>query len=44
VLSVGDIFQNGTMLKDTYSGKIVAVYDGKITLNTPYSIILLEKE
>jgi len=44
VLSVGDIFQNGTMLKDTYSGKIVAVYDGKITLNTPYSIILLEIE
>lgn len=44
VLSVGDIFQNGTMLKDTYSGKIVAVYDGKITLDTPYSIILLEKE
>lgn len=43
-LSVGTIFKNGTMLKDAYSGKIVAVFNGKITLNTPYSIILLEKE
>lgn len=44
VLSVGNIFPNGTMLKDNYSGKVVAVFEGKVTLNTPNTIVLLAKE
>jgi len=42
-ISVGTIFKNGTMLKEFYSGKLVAVFNGKITINSPYNIILLEK-
>ena len=42
VISVGTIFPNGTLLMDAYSGKVTAVYNGKVTINSPYSIILLE--
>jgi alpha-amylase len=35
--------QNGTVLKDHYSGSEVKVTDGKIKLNTPHSIVLLSK-
>ena len=42
-ISVGKIFVDGTKVKDTYSGKISIVSDGKVALDSPFSIILLEK-
>jgi alpha-amylase len=42
-ISVGEVFSNGTKLKDAYSGVKVKVSDGKVTINTPYNIVLLEK-
>lgn len=42
-IPVGQIFANGTRLRDAYSGKIATVTDGKITLTTDYMILLLEK-
>lgn len=43
-ISVGTIFENGTSLKDAYSGKSVTVSNGKVNIDSPYGIILLEKE
>lgn len=43
-ISVGTIFENGTLLLDFYSGKVTAVLNGKIIIDSPYSIILLEKK
>ena len=42
-ISVGKIFVDGTKVKDTYSGKISIISDGKVALDSPFSIILLEK-
>ena len=42
-ISVGTIFENGTLLMDVYSGKVTAVFDGKVTVNSEYRIVLLEK-
>jgi len=42
-IPVGDIFENGDTLKDTYSGIKTKVKDGKIVLTTPYNLVLLEK-
>jgi len=44
VIEVGTIFKNGTTIKDTYSGKIAIVNDGKIKLNTNFNIVLLENK
>ena len=43
-ISVGTIFENGTLLRDFYSGKVATVFDGKIKIDSPFGIILLEKE
>lgn len=43
-LNVSAVFPEGTSIKDAYSGKILTVENGNITLNTPYSIVLLEKQ
>ncbi len=42
-ISVGNLFQNGTKVKDAYSGKTAVVSNGKITITTNYSILLIEK-
>jgi len=42
-ISVGKIFVDGTKVKDTYSGKVSIVSNGKVALDSPFSIILLEK-
>jgi alpha-amylase len=42
-ISVGTIFENGTKLKDGYSGKEVVVSNGKISIDTAFDIVLLEK-
>ena len=40
---VGSIFANGSKVKDAYSGKTTTVTKGKVTLNTDFGIVLLEK-
>ncbi len=42
-ISVGTIFENGTKLKDGYSGKKAIVSNGKVTIDTEFDIVLLEK-
>ena len=41
-ITVGTIFENGTTLYDAYSDKKVVVKDGKIAIDTPFDIVLLE--
>ena len=41
-ITVGAIFENGTTLHDAYSDKEVVVQDGKIAIDTPFDIVLLE--
>ena len=42
-ISVGTIFQNGTKVKDAYSGKTAIVANSKVTIDSEFTIILLEK-
>jgi alpha-amylase len=42
-ISVGTIFENGTKLKDAYSGKKVVVSNGKVNIDSEFDIVLLEK-
>ena len=42
-IPVGTIFSNGTKLKDAYSGKTALVVKGKVTINSDFGIVLLEK-
>jgi alpha-amylase len=42
-ISVGTIFEDGTKLKDAYSGKKVVVSNGKVSIETEFDIVLLEK-
>lgn len=42
-LSVIGVFENGTELTDAYTGKKATVKDGKVTLNTTASVVLLEQ-
>ncbi len=43
-VSVGDAFENGTMLKDYYSGKTGKVKDGEVTLQSDLDLMLLAVE
>ena len=42
-ISVGTIFKNGNKVKDVYSGKTSIVKNGKVAINSPFQILLLEK-
>lgn len=42
-IEIKGIFENGTSLRDAYSGKTAKVNNGKIEIDTPFSIILFEK-
>lgn len=42
-IQVASYFENGTSLRDAYSDKIVKVNDGKVVIDTPFDIVLLEK-
>lgn len=44
IISVSSVFEDGTKLKDAYSNTTSIVKDGKISVNTPFTIILLETE
>jgi len=41
---VSDIFKDGDILMDTYSGKEIKVKKGMVKINTPFDIVLLEKK
>jgi len=43
-LIVGELFSEGTILKDAYSGKEVTVKNGKVVINSEFTIVLLEKK
>lgn len=42
-VSVTGIFENGTRVRDAYSGISMKVIDGKVSLNNNFSVVLLEK-
>lgn len=42
-ISVSTIFENGTKIRDAYSGKEAVVSNGKIKIDTEFDILLLEK-
>ncbi|WP_284652774.1 alpha-amylase family glycosyl hydrolase [Flavobacterium terrisoli] len=42
-MAVGTIFANGTKVKDAYSNTETVVENGKVSLNTDFTIVLLEK-
>jgi len=43
-INVGNNFEEGAMLIDAYSGNEVIVKNGKAKINSPFSIVLLEKK
>lgn len=42
-ISVGTIFKDGTKLHDAYSGKDTVVLNGKVSIDSEFEIVLLEK-
>ncbi|WP_430933333.1 alpha-amylase family glycosyl hydrolase [Saccharicrinis sp. 156] len=40
-ISVSDVFENGTVVKDNYSGATAKVKDNKVTIETEFDIVLL---
>lgn len=41
-IRVQNVFPDGTVLKDTYSGKTATVAKGQVVIDSPYDIVLLE--
>ncbi|MBU2525422.1 MAG: alpha-amylase [Bacteroidetes bacterium] len=44
ILSVGNVFKDGDLLRDAYSNLEMKVKGGKVTIDSPYDIVLLEKK
>ncbi len=42
-IPVGDVFQDGANLIDSYSGEISVVENGNVTFSTPYDIVLISE-
>ena len=42
-ISVAGIFENGTRLRDAYSGKTAKVSNGKVSIDSEFGIVLYEK-
>ena len=42
IIDVGEVFPNGSVVKDAYSGKESTVTQGKISITTDFTIVLLE--
>lgn len=42
-INLGGVFENGTILHDAYSNQNVEVANGKITIDSDFEIVLLEK-
>lgn len=43
-LSVGNVFEEGVVLNDAYSGTEVVVENGIVNIDTPFELVLLEKK
>ena len=43
IISVGEVFEDGTELTDAYSNASSKVKNGSVSFDTPFSIVLLEK-
>ncbi len=43
-INAGNKFSNGDVLVDHYSGEKAKVTNGQITINSPFSILLIEKQ
>ena len=43
-IDVSKIFEEGTVLRDAYSGETATVEKGKITINSNFNIVLIEKQ
>jgi alpha-amylase len=41
-VSVSDVFENGTKVRDAYSGMVAEVIDGAVTITSDYEVLLLE--
>lgn len=44
VIPVGTVFKNRTKIKDVYSGKTAKVIEGKVTIDSDFDIVLIEKK
>ncbi|WP_455169019.1 alpha-amylase family glycosyl hydrolase [Aegicerativicinus sediminis] len=44
LIMVSDIFENGTVIRDSYSGNEFTVDDGKIQIDNPSKLVLLEQK
>lgn len=44
IIDVGNVYQDGTRLRDYYSGQTVTVQQGKVSVTSPYDIVLLGKQ
>ena len=44
VIDVSKVFEERVMLRDAYSGKTATVENGKITIDSPFDIVLIETE
>jgi len=44
MLNVSEVFEDGALLKDTYSHKKVKVKDGKVIVDSEFTIVLLEQQ
>jgi alpha-amylase len=42
-LNIGEVFGSETKLRDCYSNQVVEIKDGQVKINSPFSIVLLEK-
>ncbi|MEY2631154.1 MAG: Periplasmic alpha-amylase, partial [Bacteroidota bacterium] len=42
-IAVGTVFANGTKVRDTYSNTEATVENGKVILDTNFTLVLLEK-
>lgn len=43
-ISVGEVFKNGSLVKDAYSGKTAIVKNGHVKFNTEFDLLLLEAQ
>lgn len=43
IVDVSKVFKNGDVIRDAYSGQIVNVENGNITIDSDFNIVLLEK-
>lgn len=43
-IPVSQVFKDGQIIRDSYSGKTGVVKNGRIKINTPYEYLLLERE